>query len=197
MYPRDFLKLINFLRKLSGVGAKTAQRFAFELLTWKESELEEISYLFRNLKKNVQSCKTCGCLISDNFCRFCDPNLRDITKLCIVSSFKDVFLIENTKYFKGFYHIINTLLSPIDGKEIDSENLICLKNRIKEYQIKEIIIALESTLEGDATSLYLKEELKDLNVNIFRLAFGLPIGISLDYIDEGTLTQALIGRQIF
>jgi len=197
MYPKDLLKLITYLKKLSGIGSKTAQRFAFELLKWQENELKDLSDILKDLKKNIISCKICGCLISDDNCYYCNPTFRDTSKICIISCFKDVFLIENTKSFNGLYHIIDNLISPIDGKEINIENIEKLKKRIKTYNIKEIIIALDSTIEGDATSLFLKEELKNFDINISRLAFGLPMGTSLDYIDGGTLTQALIGRQTY
>jgi len=197
MYPKDLLKLIHYLKKLSGVGSKTAERFAFELIKWKECDISDLSNILKDIKNNIVYCPSCGCLIADDSCKFCDLNYRDSNKLCIVSSFKDVFLIENTKSYKGLYHIIDTLISPIFGKEIDLENLNRLKKRIADLNIKEVIIALDSTLEGDATSLYLKDELNNFNINISRLAFGLPIGTSLDYIDGGTLTQALVGRQNF
>ncbi|NGX28639.1 MAG: Recombination protein RecR [Candidatus Anoxychlamydiales bacterium] len=197
MYPKDLLKLISYLSKLPGVGSKTASRFAFELLKWKEGELEKLADILKNSKKNIIECETCGCLISDNYCQFCDPNLRDSKKLCIVSSFKEVFLLENTKSFKGFYHIIENLISPLDGLELDEKNIKKLKDRIEKDKIKEVIIALDSTLEGDATALFIKDELSALDVNISRLAFGIPMGTSLDYIDGGTLTQAFIGRQSF
>ncbi len=197
MYPKDLLKLIAYLKKLSGVGSKTAQRFAFELTKWSENELKDFSEIIKDLKKNIIHCNTCGCLITENNCHYCNSNHRDKSKICIVSNFKEVFLIESTKSYNGLYHIINSLISPIDGKEIDFENIEKLKKRIKTLNVKEVIIALDSTIEGDATSLFLKEELKDFTINISRLAFGLPMGTSLDYIDGGTLTRALIGRQTY
>jgi len=197
MYPKELLKIITYLKKLSGVGSKTAQRFAFEFITWSDYELKDFAKTLNVLKDAVKQCDICGCLISENKCIFCNNSFRDSSKICIVSSFKDVFQIENTKTYNGLYHIINTLISPIDEKEIDEENISRLKNRIKENQIKEAIIALDSTIEGDATSLFIKESLNDLDVNISRLAFGLPMGTSLDFIDRGTLTQAFTGRQIY
>ncbi|EKE20994.1 MAG: recombination protein RecR [uncultured bacterium] len=197
MYPKDLLKLIGYLKKLSGVGSKTAQRFAFELIKWKDHELKDLSDILKDLKKNIVHCKTCGCLISDEECFYCSSPFRDKSKICIVSGFREAFFIENTKSYNGLYHVIENLISPIDGKEIDTENIQRLKKRITSNNIKEVIIALDSTIEGDTTSLFLKEELKDFQINISRLAFGLPMGTSLDYIDGGTLTQALMGRQTY
>lgn len=197
MYPKGLLKLIYYLKKLSGVGYKTAERFAFELFKWNENELNDLSNIIKDLKKNVKTCKSCGCLIAELSCKFCDPVLRDSKKICIVSSFKEVFLIENTKAYLGFYHVIDTLLSPIDGTQIDETTIVKLKNRIENNNITEVIIALDSTIEGDATSLFLKDELLDFKVRVSRLAFGLPMGTSLDYIDGSTLSQAFVGRQSF
>ena len=169
MYPKDLLKLMHYLKKLSGVGSKTAERFAFELLQWEDFELDDVGNLFKTLKKTILHCDTCGCLIAQESCKFCDSSLRDSKKMCIVSSFRDVFLLEKTKTYNGFYHILETLLSPIDGKEIDEENIFRLKKRIEKYKISEVIIALDSTIEGDATSLYIKEELLDYKIDVSRL----------------------------
>jgi recombination protein RecR len=196
MYPKDFLKLIHFLKKLSGVGSKTAERYAFELINWKDADIEDLSSLFKDLKKNIIHCQTCGCMIANETCSFCDPKLRDIKKICIVSSFKEVFMLENTNTYKGLYHIIDTL-SPIDGKEINNENMEKLKKRIAVHNVQELIIAFDSTIEGDITALYLKDQMQKYKLKISRLAFGLPIGASLDYIDSTTLSQAFIGRQAY
>ncbi len=197
MYPKDLLKLIHYLKKLPGVGTKTAERFAFELIKFSDFELNDIGNLFKNLKKNIIYCEICGCLIAQDTCKFCDNNLRDSKKICIVASFKDVFLLEKTKTYNGFYHILENLISPIEGKEIDEKNILKLKKRVENSSINEVIIALDSTIQGDATSLYIKEELSSYKVNISRLAFGLPVGTSLDYIDGTTLSQAFIKRQSF
>ncbi len=197
MYPKDLLKLITFCKKLSGVGSKTAERFAFELLKWKNDELNELSYVLKDLKKNIVSCEVCGCLKIDGTCNFCNKEIRDSKKICIVSSFKEVFLLEKTRSYKGFYHIIDTLISPMEGAEISDSAIEKLKKRIKTDAIQEVIIAFDSTIEGDVTSLYIKEKLLDMKLQISRLAFGLPIGASLDFIDETTLAQAFVGRQSF
>jgi len=197
MYPKDLLKLITFFKKLSGVGSKTAERFAFEMLKWKNDELNDLSYILKDLKKNIVSCEICGCLKIDESCNLCNKEIRDSKKICIVSSFKEVFLLEKTRSYKGFYHIIDNLISPMEGAEISDSSIEKLKKRIKTDEIQEVIIALDSTIEGDVTSLYIKEKLTDMKLQISRLAFGLPIGASLDFIDGNTLAQAFVGRQSF
>lgn len=195
-YPTDLSSLIANLKKLPGVGNVTAERFAFQLLKWKEEELDQLGILLKELKKRVLNCPTCGCISSLEGCYFCGPN-RKRSSICIVSSPKDAFAIEATHSYDGLYHIIESLLSPLDGQGLEGLRLEKLLIRIKQENISEIILALDSTLEGDATALFLKNQLEPLNLKISRLAFGLPIGSSLEYVDGGTLTQAFQGRQIF
>jgi recombination protein RecR len=192
MYPKDLIKLISYLKKLPGVGSKTAERFAFEMIKWEDEEIKNLANLLADFKNKIFKCDVCGCLKSDNNCIYCDQDLRDISKICITASIRDIYFLESTNTYKGLYHVLDNLFSPIDDKEINLENL---KKRAADSNIKEVIIALDSTIEGDATSLYIKEELKNLNLNISRLAFGMPIGSSLEYVDEGTLTKAFTGRQ--
>jgi recombination protein RecR len=194
MYPNHLIKLIEYFKKLPGIGSKTAERFAFHLIKWRPEELHDFSNIIGDIKIKILTCSICGCLLDDQRCDFCDTNKRMGNCICVVSSFKDVFALEQTKSYKGLYHVIDNLLSPIDGKELDLDKLI---KRIETNNITEMIIALDSTLEGDTTALYIKEKLSNYNLNISRLAFGMPIGSSLEYIDKSTLTQAFVGRQSF
>ena len=195
-YPDSLLTLISMLKKLPGVGSRTAERFAFELVKWKHTELENFSKVLFYLKERIKTCSVCGCISDENFCKICGLN-SESKEICIVSSSKDVFAIEKTNSYKGLYHVIDSLLSPMSGKGQDSLYLDKLVSRIQKNKIKEIIIALDSTLEGDATSLFIKDKLDQLDVKVSRLAFGLPVGSSMEYVDGGTLTKALIGRQNF
>lgn len=196
-YPLHLKQVIEALKRLPGVGSKSAERFAFQLLTWKTEHLEEIASLLKNIPEKLKHCQECGCLIGDEACNFCDENRSLVGALCIISSPRDVFAIEETREYKGLYHVLGGLLSPLDGFGPEQLNLLKLKHRIKTFQIREVVIALDSTIEGDATALYLKRELDPLNVSISRLAFGLPIGSSLDYVDGGTLARALSARAKF
>ncbi len=196
-YPSDLLNLMAFLKKLPGVGSKTAERFAFELLRWSEKQLGDFGSLVASIKNKIHHCPECNCLMEENHCAFCDPARRDAQILCIISSVKDAFTLEETRSYRGLYHVLGGLLSPLDGRAPEHLQFDRLKNRIQTLCIKEIIIALDSTLEGDATALYLKQQLSSLGVSVSRLAFGLPMGSTLDFVDGGTLSRALTGRQSF
>lgn len=196
-YPLHLRKVIEVLKRLPGVGNKSAERFAFQLLNWKPEHLEEISTLLQDIPLKLKHCVECGCLIGEEACPFCDESRRNSGTLCIISSTRDVFAIEETREYKGLYHVLGGLLSPMEGFGPDKLNLNRLKHRIKTLSIREVVIALDSTLEGDATSLYIKRELDALGVPISRLAFGLPMGSSLDYVDGGTLARALSARAKF
>ncbi len=195
-YPKDLLSLIAFFKKFPGVGSKTAERLTFQLLLWNEKELEQFSQLLSRLKQTIQHCPECGCIMEDALCSFCNQKSRSSHLLCIIASPKDAFSIESTKSYSGLYHVIKYLLSPIEGRL--NLHLDLLDSRIEKLATQEVIIALDSTLEGDTTALYLKDHLKKYpQIKVSRLAFGLPVGSSLDYIDDTTLCRALSGRQSF
>lgn len=196
-YPSHLLKLIEVLRRLPGVGSKSAERFAFQILSWPKEHLEEMAAIIAETPKNLQHCKACGCLTNRDACAFCTDSSRTSKILCVVANARDVFAIESTREHYGHYHVLGDLLSPIAGVGPEQLRLGRLKERIISLGIEEILIALDSTLEGDATALYLKQDLAPFNVNISRLAFGLPMGSSLDYVDGGTLAHALATRGKF
>ena len=196
-YPETLVKLISVLRKLPGVGSKTAERFAFHLLDWPQDKLEEMSEIIKSSKQKLKGCPTCGALIDITVCPFCDLHKRESRLLCVVASPKDIFCLEETHEYRGLYQVLGTLLSPLEGKKLDQQVLNTLKQRIKAHNVEEVILALDSTLEGDATALYLKKELDTLSVRTSRLALGLPMGSSLDLIDGGTLARALAGRMSY
>jgi len=196
-YPDHLLKLIQVLKRLPGVGNKSAERFAFHLLTWTEEQLREYGAIVSSIKEQLQQCLECGCLMDAEGCLFCSSPRRDSSLLCVLASPKDVFCIEETHSFDGRYHVLGGLLSPLERKGPEHLSLGKLKERVMHDQVKEVVIALDSTLEGDATALYLKQELSHYPVQISRLAFGLPMGSSLDYVDGGTLARALSGRGNF
>ncbi len=196
-YPLHLLKLIDVLRKLPGVGAKSAERFAFEIIGWPESKLCEMAEVIQATPKQLKHCPQCGCLQGIDSCPFCADAARRSKTLCVVAMPRDVFAIEATHEYRGLYHVMRALLSPLDGIGPEQLNIDKLKLRLITHQIEELVIALDSTLEGDATALFLKRELEPLHINISRLAFGLPMGSSLDYVDGGTLARALSARARF
>lgn len=195
-YPLALQQLIASLKMLPGVGSKTAERFAFQLLTWQDEPLENFAEVIATLKTKIHTCPVCHCLMDREVCEFCDINKRDSSLLCIISSPKDAYSIEETHTYKGLYHVLGGLLSPLDGRTADRLNLPQLLDRISSLSIREVIVALDSTLEGDATALYLKEQLGK-TIPVSRLALGLPMGSPLEYVDGGTLSRALMGRQVF
>lgn len=195
-YPPSLNKLIILLKKLPGVGGKSAERFAFQMINWSQEILEEFADTIAKIKKDLVFCDTCGSLIQEVPCQFCKkPSLQ----LCIVATFKDVFTIEAMKEYTGHYHVLGGLLSPIRDQEIAIHRINALKKQIQEKNIHEIIIALEPTLEGDATTLFLKKQVLDefQNLQISRLALGIPVGSNFDFVDPGTLARAFQGRTIF
>ncbi len=197
-YPTHLLKLIESLRKLPGVGNKSAERFAFQMLTWKEEHLAEMGDIIKMIPEHLHHCGECGCLIDVLYeCSFCSPSRAQSRTICIIASPRDAFAIEETREYKGLYHILGGLLSPMEGVGPGRLNLDKLKHRIFAKELTEVIIALDSTVEGDATALYLRDELGCLNVQITRLAFGLPMGSALDYVDGGTLARAFSGRRTY
>lgn len=196
-YPTHLLKIINILKRFPGVGNKSAERFAFQLLTWPEEYLHEMGMVIASAKEKLKHCNECGCLMDDHRCSFCD-SLRDSQILCVLASPREAFAIEDTHEYKGLYHVLGGLLSPLDHRGPERLSLAKLKERIASLGVKEVIIALDSTLEGDATALFIKQELASLpSIQVSRLAFGLPMGSSLEYIDGGTLSRAFTGRNQF
>lgn len=192
-FPQELLKLIGLLKKWPGVGTRTAERFAFELLTWEPADLETFGHTLLHLQEKVPPCPTCGCLADQGRCTFCRN--RDPSQLCLLASARDAYAVEETGQYRGLYHVIEHLLSPLDGRHANTLRIDRIEKRIEENQVREVIIAFDSTLEGDTTALYLKNHLSSLNLCISRLAFGLPVGSSLEHIDGGTLARSFAGRQ--
>lgn len=195
-YPDHLLKLIAVFKKLPGVGTKSAERFAFHLLDWPEEKLLEMSRTLEATKDNLKSCPECGFLIEQS-CPLCRDRGRDPATLCVVATAKDIFLIEQTHEYRGLYHVLGGLLSPLQGLAPAPRSIEKLKERALRLGTQELILALDSTLEGDATALFLKKELEPLALKTSRLALGLPMGSSLDYIDGGTLARAFAGRHSY
>ncbi len=196
-YPDYLVRMMDMFKHLPGVGKRSAERFAFDVLGWPEGELREFSLVIDQFISQRKSCEQCGCLIDQKGCRYCHSPSRQGQTLCVVATTKEVFALENTHEFLGLYHVLGGLLSPLEGIGPDSLNITMLQQRLTDPNINEVIIALDSTVEGDATALYLREALSSYSVNISRLAFGMPMGSSIDYVDQGTLGQAILARQDF
>ena len=196
-YPLPLLSLINLLKRLPGVGNKTAERYAFSILSWKEEHQKELAHALFQLKEKIGYCPECGCLKGEESCHYCTHSRAGAGLLCVVATPRDVFSIDETGEYRGLYHVLGGLLSPLEGLMPETLSIAKLMERIEKHEIKEIVLGLDSTLEGDATALYLKKELTPLGVHVTRFAFGIPMGSSLDYIDGGTLARALSARSLF
>ncbi len=176
---------------------RSAERFAFHLISAPQAHRKSLKEAIETMEGALAFCQDCGSLAGDKGCSICQDLGRNHQQLCIVAHPKDVFSIEQTKAFSGIFHVLGTLVSPIEGKTLDVKTLDLLHLRLQKHNVQEVIIALDSTLEGDATALFLKKMLTPLNLSVSRLAFGLPMGSSLDYVDGGTLARALSGRRSF
>lgn len=185
------------LKKFPGVGGRTAERYAFQVLNWSPSELKEMAHLLENMREYLTKCDCCGCLKeAAKHCMFCEDSRRDPSILCIIASPREAYAIDETRQYMGLFHVLG-VLSPMEGRGPDLLALEKLKKRVIDLSIKEVIIALDSTLEGDTTAHYLRQELGPLSVHVSRLAMGLPMGSSLEFIDGSTLAQAFSGRRTF
>ena len=187
-------KLIESLRKLPGVGIKTAERMAYQILEMKEEHINDFVLAMNNVKSRIKKCPICGSYMEDDLCPFCNDMERDSSSLVVVSYFKDALAFEKIKKYYGLYHILNGSLSPSKGIGIADINIPSLLKRIEEGHFKEIILATDPNVEGETTALYLSKLLEKYNVTVTRLASGLPMGAQLDYADELTLIRALEGR---
>lgn len=193
MYPTIILELIDDLKKLPGIGEKTAERLALHLTNWDSEDLKHFGTHLIELKTKISFCDICGLLTDDHICSICKDETKDKTQIMVVSDSKDVFAIEKTKTFHGNYHVLNGLIDFSKGIEPKDLNFDKLTNRVKD--IKEIIIATNSNVEGELTAQYIKSLYKDLDLTISRLGYGLPVGADLKYADQLTLTKAVENRQ--
>lgn len=192
MYPRTLEKLIEAFRILPGVGEKTAERYALHILEQDEERVEELSKQLIEVQKQVRPCQVCFNLTDQDVCDICLDKERDRSVICVVSNPKEAFSIERMGNFKGLYHVLGGLISTKKGVLPNDLTIAQLMERLNEDS-KEVILALNATVEGEMTSIYLSKKLRD-TVKVSRLAFGLPIGGHLDYADEMTLMKAFEGR---
>ena len=194
-YPVPLERLILQLQKLPTVGPKTAQRLAFFMLTLPDMETKQIAEAILEVKKNLSDCKICGTITDINPCQICSNPRRDPQIICVVEQPDDLWAIERTESHKGLYHVLGGVLSPLDGVGPDSLRMDSLFNRVNNGTVKEVILATNWDTEGQATALYLIQQLEQFQVNITRIAYGIPVGGDLEYIDEVTLAKALEGRR--
>ena len=187
-------ELIECFKRMPGIGAKTAERMAFHVLKAPGEEMIKFASIICKVKEDVRFCKICGNLSESETCSICNDPRRDKTLVCVVEEPTDLILIEKSGRYKGVYHVLLGVISPLEGIGPEEVRIKQLVNRIKEDKVKEVILATDSNAEGETTALYLSEHLQPLKVKISRIAYGIPVGGNLEYIDQATLIRALEGR---
>lgn len=195
IYPKAIAALIEQFQKFPSIGPKSAQRMAFYLLKMPKSEVEKFAAVALEAKENICACEICFNLSTTSPCEICSSSGRDQSTICVVSETKDLIAIEKTNEYKGLYHVLQGLISPIDGIGAEDIRIKELLNRLTDEKVQEIILALSPSVEGEATSLYLTKLIKPFNIKVSRIAFGLPVGTDLEFADEITLAKAIEGRR--
>lgn len=194
--PRIFTDLVNNLTLFPGVGEKTAERYVYSLCDKESEEVENLANALIDFKKNIRYCEVCGCLTDTDECDICSDKNRDRSTICIVEDSKNVFFIEKTKKYNGLYHVLNGVISPIEGKNPEDLNLYGLLNNRITKDIKEVIIALNPSIEGEVTSLYIQKVLEKYNVKVSRLSYGIPMGSDIEYLDPIMISKAWDDRKV-
>ena len=194
--PKSFENLVNNLTILPGVGEKTAERYVYSIYEKDYQEIENLSNALIDFKKNIKVCSVCGVISDYDICDICSSKDRDNSTICIVEDSKSVFFIENTKKYNGYYHVLNGLISPIEGINPEDLNISSLINKRTDNNIKEIIIALNPSIEGEVTSLYIQKLLEKKDIKVSRLSYGIPMGSDLEYLDPIMISKALDDRKI-
>ena len=194
MYPESIKCLIESFKYLPGIGEKTAERLAFSVLGLDDEQVELFSESLVDVKSKIHRCSKCNTLTEDNLCYICSDETRDSKILCVVDDCKSVFLFERLGMFNGKYHVLDGLISPLDGINPEDIGLDKLLDRINDEKFEEIIFAFKPSIEGETTTLYIKRVLEGLNIKISRLASGVPIGADIEYVDGLTLEKALNDR---
>lgn len=195
-YPKTIQNLIECFKSLPGVGEKTAERLALSLLNFDEEKINLFSTSISDIKKKVKRCKICNNLSDEDECEICkNKTSRNTDVICVVEEPKNVILFEKVGSFNGLYHVLDGLISPLDGINPEDINIGSLIKRVKENKPKEVIIALKSSIEAETTTLYIKKKLEGLDVNVTKLAQGVPIGVDMEYLDSMTLEMAFEDRK--
>lgn len=194
-YPTTIKNLIECYKKLPGIGEKTAERLALATLNINQETLDIFADSIANVKKRIKRCTKCNNLSEEDLCEICRDDSRDKKTICVVEEPKNVILFEKVGTYKGTYHVLDGLISPLDGITPDQIKIDLLLERIKNDDIKEIIIAVKPSIEGETTSLYIVKLLEGKNITISKIAHGVPLGADMEYIDSLTLEMALEDRK--
>lgn len=194
VYTRPLARLIEQFQRLPGVGPKTAQRLALHILKRPDAEVKALAQALMEAKQQVGVCSECFHLSAEPVCEICTSNSRDHSVICVVADSRDVIALEKTREYRGLYHVLGGLISPMDGIGPDQLYIAPLVRRVSQQHIQEVILAISPSVEGETTTLYIGQLLKPFT-RVTRIAFGLPMGGDLEYADEVTLARALEGRR--
>ena len=194
-YPKPLAKLIGEFAKLPGIGYKTAQRLAFHILSLDDAEAQALAYSITEAKREMKYCSICGNLTDQDPCAICSDQSRRTDVICVVESPKDVAAMERIREFNGQYHVLNGVISPMEGVGPEDINLRSLIKRLQNSDVRELIIATNPNIEGEATAMYIARLIKPAGIKVTRIAHGLPVGGDLEYADEVTLLKAMEGRR--
>ena len=194
-YSPSIEKLIDAFEKLPSIGSKTAARLAFYILNASEEETTEFINAIENAKKNLKYCSKCYNISDTDPCTICGNPARDASTICVVEDVRDVVAMERTHEFKGVYHVLHGSISPMNGVGPDDIKIKELLSRLMDGQVKELILATNPRVEGEATAMYISKLVKPLGIKVTRIAHGIPVGGDLEYTDEVTLSRALEGRR--
>lgn len=195
MYVAPVARLIDEFEKLPGIGHKTAQRLAFHILNMPSEKAIEFAKAIVDAKRTVKYCSVCGDLTDIDPCKVCGSEKRDRSVICVVENPRDVVAMEKVREYKGLYHVLHGVISPMEGIGPNDINIKALIKRISEAEISEVILATNPDVEGEATAMYLAKLIKPMGVKTTRIAHGLPVGGDLEYADEVTLAKSLEGRR--
>ncbi|MGN1413112.1 MAG: recombination mediator RecR [Anaerovoracaceae bacterium] len=194
-YPKPLEILINELSKLPGIGGKTAQRLAFHILSLDDREAEQLASSILRAKREMRYCSVCGNLTDTDPCRICSDPARRQDVICVVESPRDVAAMERIREYNGLYHVLHGVISPMEGIGPEDINLKSLIARLQASDVKELIVATNPNIEGEATAMYIARLIKPAGIKVSRIAHGIPVGGDLEYADEVTLLKSLEGRR--
>ena len=195
MMDSPITKLIEEFEKLPGIGHKTAQRLAFHVLNLSKEKVHELANAIIDAKTKIKYCSVCGNLTQNDPCDICKSNKRDDEVICVVEKPKDIVILEKMREYKGKYHVLNGVISPMNGIGPNDINLKSLLERVSNSNVKEVIVATNPNVEGEATAMYISKLLKPFSIKTTRIAHGIPVGGDLEYADEITLSKAFEGRR--
>ncbi len=193
-YTKSMQDLIGHFKRMPGIGSKTAERLAFYVLKSSKEDMEDLSSVIRKVKESVRFCNKCGNLSEAELCKICKDVRRDKGVVCVVEEPTDLILFEKSGQYRGTYHVLFGAISPLDGIGPEDVRIKELLERVKQDKVREVIFAMNSDAEGETTALYLQKELKPFKIKTSRIAYGIPVGENLDYIDQATIIKALEGR---